>query len=259
MYQYIGITGFQEHREVEELLRIHNGVKPHLSECRLHVGIMVDHQSLHSSGKIHQSNFPKKSIFPEIFAQYDTYNCLHYVGRSRGKESLRENIASALHHAGDNVHGLQLDVVSPDPSDIEVGIESYKDTRPDLEVILQVGASLLREVKKEPRKLVQLLEDYTNCVDRILLDGSMGRGIPLVADELIPLLALIKKEHPHFGLVVAGGLGPKTIPLIQPIIAEFPDVSIDAERLLHIDEDPHKFLHMVNCSEYIRAASQLIS
>ena len=39
------------------------------------------------------------------------------------------------------------------------------------------------------------------------------------------------------GLVVAGGLSPTTLHLVQPLIEEFPDVSIDAEGRLRDHED----------------------
>lgn len=49
------------------------------------------------------------------------------------------------------------------------------------------------------------------------------------AKGLLPFARAVKRRFPQFGLVAAGGLGPDTMHLVEPLIKEFPDLSIDAQ------------------------------
>lgn len=83
---------------------------------------------------------------------------------------------------------------------------------------------------------MQKLEEYEGVIKRVLLDKSMGRGLVMDSECLISFARAIRQRFPELGIAVAGGLGPKTVDLVKPIIDEFPDLSIDAQGKLRPSE-----------------------
>ncbi len=98
-----------------------------------------------------------------------------------------------------------------------------------LEVILQVGKNAIEQAKNDPQEVVERLRDYEGVAQHVLLDKSMGRGLGMDAVGLIPFARAIKEAFPDLGIVAAGGLGPESIGLVEPLYREFPDLSIDAQ------------------------------
>jgi len=96
-------------------------------------------------------------------------------------------------------------------------------------VILQIGKKAFEEADDDPMEIVRRLEDYSGVIHRVLLDKSVGRGISMDANSLLPFVRIIKEHFPSFGITVARGLGPKSIELVEPLVQEFPDLSIDAQ------------------------------
>jgi hypothetical protein len=84
-------------------------------------------------------------------------------------------------------------------------------------------------VDEEPRFLVEKLRDYEGVIQRVLLDRSMGKGLPMNAEDLLLFIRVIKEAFPQMGISIAGGLGPNTVHLAAPLLKEFPDLSIDAQ------------------------------
>jgi hypothetical protein len=120
-------------------------------------------------------------------------------------------------------------MVWPNPHDIMWALHFSSPSLRRLEIILQIGKNAMEECENNPDKVVEKLGFYRHVVDRVLLDKSMGRGLGMDAEGLIPFAKAIKKKYPHIGLVAAGGLGPGTVDLIKPLLKEFPDISMDAQ------------------------------
>ncbi len=99
------------------------------------------------------------------------------------------------------------------------------------EIIIQVSGRAIEEAGNDPDEVVSRLREYDelDVLDRVLLDKSMGRGLGMNAEALRPFAQAIKKAFPSVGLVVAGGLGPDTLHLMEPLLGEFPNISIDAQ------------------------------
>jgi hypothetical protein len=57
----------------------------------------------------------------------------------------------------------------------------------------------------------------------------MGKGKGMDAEWLLPFAHAIKKRFPEMGIGAAGGLGPETMHLVEPLVEDFPDLSIDAQ------------------------------
>jgi hypothetical protein len=159
-----------------------------------------------------------------------------------------------LEHAGPFVDGLQLDMPWPDPVMISTGIHT---SRKSPEVILQVGKRSIGEAGNDPGEVVRRLIPYEGIVHRILLDKSMGKGVGMDAEGLIPFARAIKERFPSLGLVAAGGLGPETMHLVEPLVKEFPDLSIDAQGRLRPSGDALDPIDWNMAGEYLRRALDL--
>src|SRR3989344_4760884 len=202
--------------------------KTHLrqgSQRLLHVGVMMSYKTLHGIETKWSKAFPAKEAIVDIFTSDDVYNCLHYADYDH-KSDLGNTLARAISHGGIGINAMQLDMIWPDPGQVAHGVHT---SRRHIEVILQVGKNAIEEANDDPRVVVQRLEDYEGVIHRVLLDKSMGRGLGMDATALLPFARALKERFPDLGLTVAGGLGPNTMYLVEPLVSEFPDLSIDAQ------------------------------
>ncbi len=223
---YIGITDFMNSEQVQAMLRVFERHRRSGSQRKLHVGVMMSHKTLHDIPSRWQNAFPPKWMIGDIFYSNRTYNCLHYADYD-DNPGLQNSIPSALMYGGVGTNALQLDMVWPNPDKIANGVYAWGDRK--IEVILQVGRKALDVVQNDPKLFVDKLREYDGVIHRILLDKSGGQGRGMDAVGLLPFARAIRDNFPELGLVVAGGLGPETMHLVEPIVKEFPDVSIDAQ------------------------------
>lgn len=224
-FPYIGITDFMTFEQVAKMLAVFNAHRPQGSQRLLHVGVMMSYKTLHDIETKWSKAFPAKEAIADIFGSDDVYNCLHYADYDHNKD-LGNTLARAISYGGIGINAMQLDMPWPDPGQIAHGVHT---SRKNIEVILQVGKNAIEEANDDPREVVRRLEDYDGVIHRVLLDKSMGRGLGMDAAALLPFARAIKERFPSLGLVAAGGLGPQSIDLVEPLVAEFPDISIDAQ------------------------------
>ena len=157
----------------------------------------------------------------------DVLNTVHYAdlyGPRKGQD-LFNNLKLAAEYGGENMHAIQLDVTWPNLDEMR----KFKDAYPQVKIILQLGKFSFKEAGNDPQKVVDRLREYGDTIDFALLDMSMGKGQAMETEGILPMLRLIKKELPNLGLAVAGGLGPDSIDLLEPIAKEFPGISFDAQ------------------------------
>ncbi len=224
---YIGLTGFTNQREVELMYDVFQKNLKSESERLLHVGVMMSYETLRGIETKWSDVFPKKDSIISIFSNEYVFNCLHFVDRGKWKEGeLEDALRDVIWYSGSNLDAIQLDMVWPAPLQIAHGISHLKQMP---EVILQIGQEAFKVVDDDPIFLCEALKDYRGVITRVLLDKSMGKGIPMNAYELMPFVQAIKESFPDMGITVAGGLGPETVQLVQPLLVKFPDLSFDAE------------------------------
>ena len=239
MKPYVGITDFTSFQQVENMLEVFNAHKATDTKRVLHVGVMMGRKTMLDLPTEFAEVFPRKESIAGIFSSPDTYNCLHYADYGKAPDpELASNLIKAISYGGEKISALQLDIPWPNPSDVAY---AKKKCGKDLEIILQVGQRSFEAVENNPELLTTTLINYYGIVDRVLLDRSMGKGVPLDAQNLLPFIRDIARHLPRMGLVVAGGLGPDTIHLLLPIVAEYSQISIDAEgqlRTSHNIKDP---------------------
>ncbi len=223
---YIGVTDFTNFEQVTKMLEVFRRHRSSGSQRMLHVGVMMSFKTLNGIETKWSKAFPPKDKITDIFRPNDddVYYCLHYADYLH--DTKFTDLARGLEYAGPFVHALQLDMPWPDPEVVASGVnKSHKQ----IEVILQVGKRSIEEANDRPEEVVRRLEEYVGVIHRVLLDTSMGRGLGMNAVALLPFARAIRDRFPYIGLVAAGGLGPDSINLVEPLVKEFPDLSIDAQ------------------------------
>lgn len=222
---YVGITDFMTLSQVEDMQVVFKTNLRPGSKRKLHVGVMTSYKILHEMATKWSKAFPLKEEIASIFGSPQAYNCLHYVDYE-DHNCVWKDLSQAISYGGANINALQLDMIWPDPWDIRDGV---KTSGKKVEVILQVGMKAIEEADNDPDVVIQWLKRYNGFIDRVLLDMSMGRGVSMNTEVLMPFAKAISRKLPELGLVVAGGLGPNTIGLVEPLVQKFPDISIDAQ------------------------------
>lgn len=221
---YIGVTDFMTFDHVQLMLKAFKKNLEAGQKHRLHVGVMMSYKTLHNIETKWSVAFPPKETIAEIFSSNETMNCLHYADYD--EIDVAKSIAQAISFGGVGINALQLDMVWPNPEHIT---DAIKNSHKELEIILQVGKNAIEQADNDPHEIVERLKDYEGLISHVLLDKSMGKGLGMDASGLIPFVYAIKKSFSNLGIVVAGGLGPDSLGLVEPLVKEFPDISIDAQ------------------------------
>jgi hypothetical protein len=224
---YIGITDFTNVSQVRRMLNVLWKHRKAGSKRMLHIGVMMSYKTLKEIDTKWSKAFPPKEKIKDIFWQNDpdVYNCLHYADYVH-RSSFETNLSRAIGYGGVYLHALQLDMVWPDPGGVA---EAVHRSRKMLQVILQINSVAIAECDNSPQQVVQALDNYDGVIHRVLIDRSMGRGLGMDAIGLLPYIHAIRECFPNLGITVAGGLGPDTMHLVEPLVKEFPDISIDAQ------------------------------
>lgn len=250
---YVGITDFMTFKQVERMLAAFKENLGQRQSRRLHVGVMMSHKTLHSLETKWTKAFPPKETISDIFGSDETMNCLHYADYDA--IDVFQSLGRAIEFGGVGINALQLDMVWPDPGHVANAVHvSHKR----LEVILQVGKNAIEQANNDPREVVERLRDYEGVAQHILLDKSMGRGLGMDAVGLIPFARAIREAFPDLGIVVAGGLGPESIGLVEPLVKEFPDISIDAQGKLRPSGNALDPIDWDMAETYLAKALQLL-
>lgn len=222
---YIGITDFMTREQALEMLdfyqKLTNGKIPH----KLMIGVMMSYETLHKQETKWTNAFPRSADVMTIFADHPlAFNTLHYADYTN--TDVFNSLGKAIFYGGVHINALQLDMVWPNPSDVFNAVHA---SRKDIAVILQVGKNALAECNDNPKDVVDKLRDYSNVTDGVLFDKSMGQGKTMDANALLPFVEATYEQLPQFRVAVAGGLGPFTMPVAEPIISRYNNVSIDAQ------------------------------
>lgn len=229
---YIGVTGFTNRLQVLEAL----SVFPHHSEVSLMVGVLASWKSLRNVPlkPQWQKQNPTQLRFGRIFLQDDRVeNLIHYSCDEEHVETLFEDLVIAHDLAGPHVHGFQLNMAWPDPKVISRFLTRYEL---NATFVLQIGTKALAMADNSPSRVIERLIPYEGLIDAILLDTSGGRGIPFDPRVARGYLEAFDTYGLDFDLGVAGGLGPETLHLVEPLLLDFPELNIDAQGQLRTAE-----------------------
>lgn len=236
---YIGITGFMSYDEVMFVLR-----QLHDVSCRLiMVGVLASLKTLRGLPNKWPNRYPAVLKIFDIFSIHDlALNLIHYD--TKEPETLREQLVEMTRLAGGNLHGFQLNIAWPSLAILQ----EYRREYPDKKFVLQVGGHAFEMVGHSPDRLAGKVSEYEGVADYVLLDPSGGYGKPFNPERARDYLFALKAKHLSMGLGVAGGLSPSTLDLVEPLVKDFPDLSIDAEGRLRTKDD---HLDLEVATEYV--------
>ncbi|MDO8493490.1 MAG: hypothetical protein Q7S19_03040 [bacterium] len=133
------------------------------------------------------------------------------------------------------VEGFQINHALPNPDKLRW----FRDKQMwrNMQIILQLGELAMEETGNDPEGLAVLVESYGDAIDYVLWDGSEDHQAVFDAEFARPYLRAIREHCPDLGIAVSGNLGPNSMRLVDPLRAEFPDLSVDAESELRDEND----------------------
>lgn len=245
---YIGITGFMDSHEVGICLEM----MPRSSKKLLMVGVLVNErtiQYLETGGGRHPDVKDIKNIFihdPLVL------NMIHY--HTRDTDTLCEQLIKLTELSDPNLHGFQFNIVWPPVDEIR----KFRSKYPNLVTVLTIDGRALDHIGNYNKLLISKISEYKGLIDYILLDKSCGYGIPIdikFMREYINILRTIDfVADSSVKIVIAGGLNARALETIEPLIKDFPDLSIDAENNLRNKDDS---LNLRSAQDYLYEASQM--
>lgn len=223
---YIGVTGFMTREEVDNILNL----IPPSSKQLLMVGVLASWKTLYEGKE--SNRYPRTKNISGIFTSHPlALNLIHY--HTKKTETLCEQLSSLAILGGKNFHGFQLNFAWPPISELE----KYRSICQDNIIVMVITPQAFEDIGNYPQVLVSRIEDYKGLVDYVLLDMSGGRGITLNTEYMRKYVETIYNENLDMGIGVAGGLCSDTLYLVEPLIKEFQDISIDAEGKLRNHDD----------------------
>lgn len=246
---YIGITGFTARWEVQQVLKYASEIlKPDNPERLIMIGVLASLTTLRNGKNKWPNRYPEMDKIAGIFVQHPlALNLVHY--NTNEPSSLFDQMVEMTEWGSSYMQGFQLNISWPDIS----ALANYRRIYPEKQIVLQIGLRALEAVDNSPKETADRVWEYGKMIDYILLDASGGYGRVLdpefALDFLEPIWFLGSMDH--LGLGVAGGLCPKTLHLIGPLIKEFSnDLSIDAESGLRTSQ-PDDQLDLNIAKEYL--------
>lgn len=244
---YVGVTGFMSRIEVNQAL----AMVPQESTRRLMVGVLVSSKTLAGQQNKWPGRYPKRAAIASIFVNDPrALNLVHY--NTEYTETLFSQLIAITTIAGHSLHGFQLNIAWPPISQLE----DYWKVFPEKFLVLQIGSKAIAQVESIER-FTELVGAYLPMINAILIDSSGGKGKPLDPIKGAEHLSAVA-HYPTLGLGIAGGLGPTTLHLLDPLIQEFPDISIDAEGKLRTPQSKDA-LRVEAMQAYLEKAFLLLS
>ena len=215
----------------------------------LHAGVMMSYKSMNGLPTRWSAAWPKNEEVAGIFVpSHWILNTLHYADYD-GVDVLA-SLERAAGYGGRWLGAIQLDMIWPDPA----AIRAFAERRPKLRLILQVGAKALSQADEDADALIERLKAYDGALSDVLLDMSGGKGVAMNPARLEPYIYELRARIPGLGITLAGGLGPDTLPLVEPLVRKFPDLSIDAQGKLRPSGDALDPIDFDRAESYLRKA-----
>lgn len=248
---YIGITGFKTREQVEAVLAAH----PAGSDFLVMVGVLANDRSIRGESVKNTKRYPAKDELGKAFIKHPkALNLIHF---NTGKPSkLLDDMFYALHLAGPDCHGLQLNIALPSERVLR-DFQRYCQSDWCKTIVLQCGKKALNEIGWSSLRLVERLKRYEGLIDYVLIDPSSGGGQEFDPYFACACFGAIGRALPDIGLGIAGGLNAESLDrLLDPIIGAFPGLgfSTDTETGVRNDRDD---LVVAEAIRYLRHANEI--
>jgi hypothetical protein len=249
---YIGMTDVPSADWLKRmLLRFHEAGGPD-GDRQLHAGVMMSYKSLNGLEHKWTAVWPKNEEVAGIFVQ-DSHvlNTLHYADYH--ERTVADCLVRVVEFGGPNLDAIQLDMIWPSSA----VITAFAARFPNVRIILQVGSKALEGIDDDPETLIERLKPYEDSIQDVLIDRSGGKGISMNAALLEPFIYELRARRPDLGITLAGGLGPDTLHLVEPLVRKFPDLSIDAQGRLRQSGSALEPIDWKRAEDYLRKAIAL--
>lgn len=248
---YVGITGFMSQGEVLSVLDVVSSSSHRL----VMIGVLASQKTVFLGETNKWPNrYPNLGDIAGIFPVHSlALNLVHY--NTKEPETLLEQMLEVTKWGGPNFEGFQLNVAWPRPQILE----KYRCSHGNMKIVLQVGGGAFKKIDDSPIKLAKkIVNEYEGLVDYLLLDPSGGHGKLFDSERVREYLVALREEGAErfIGLGVAGGLSPTTLNLVEPLIKDFPEISIDAEGRLRDGDDK---LDVDVAKKYVSKALQIFA
>lgn len=261
----ISITDFLEHAHVQRMATVFREADGCETDLRLDIGVMTSRKVLNGLPSKFTNAFPKPQHIAKIFRTPEPQmvghqrHILHFADYEHA--TTLDDLLRAREFAGPELNGIQFDMIWPNPTMLsQLQSVFLADRKATLPIILQINSVMFQWAQGNPRKLLRRLwGNYNGLIDTILFDLSAGNGAPLQADLFIPFFDLFRERWPELNLAVAGGLGPDTLNLLEPLRSYFPNLSIDAQSNLRPSRNARDPIDWDYAATYLRKAIRLLA
>jgi hypothetical protein len=241
---YLGVTGFTSPVEVQAAIA---AAKGKLGPRLLMIGVLMSQKTMQGKDAKFKNRYPKTEDIARIFPDDATcLNLVHYA--TNDQETLLGQMSAVTKIAGPHMNGIQLNMAWPDPQVLEL----YRNIFPNNVIVMAVTSKMFQDVHYDSEALAhRIKEEYFGLVDYVLLDPSGGKGQAFDVTEGLGYLKVLSTIFEPWQIGIAGGIGPKTLNLIEPIIQAFPESNLDAEGQLRTPDD---HLDLAYMKSYIQGA-----
>ena len=238
-FSYVGITGISTAEQSAALVSV--------AASRLRrfmVGVLVSDASMEGRPDRWPRRYPAPASVADIFSDHPAaFNVVHY--NTRDPSTLARQLTEIVQLVGSRLHGFQLNMAWPAPRQLAL----FREECPGVEIIIQLNREAFDIIAGLPEGVSgKLRREYGGLYDHALLDLSAGHGEILDPAWAAGQLRRLYGADLDAGLGVAGGLCAESLPMIEPLIREFPGLSIDAEGRLR---DGNDLLDMGRAREYL--------
>ena len=239
---YVGITGICAPEQSAALVSIAAGMRR-----RLMIGVLVSDASMEGQPDRWPRRYPPPASAADIFSDHPAaFNVVHY--NTHDPSTLARQLTEIVRLVGSRLHGFQLNMAWPAPRQLAL----FREECPGVQIIIQLNREAFDIIAGLPDGVSgKLRREYGGLYDHALLDLSAGHGEMLEPVWAADQLRRLYGADLDAGLGVAGGLCAESLPMIEPLIREFPDLSIDAEGRLRDEDD---FLDLNRAEEYLIGA-----
>jgi len=219
------------------------------------IGIQVSEKSLNGikMKNFRFAEFKDVPLFMESI-RGNVMPVIHY--NTRNLETLPEQISRVFENIYNDCRLLQLNVTFPDVAHLG----AIKERFPDLKISLQVDYR-----GKDIDTVVEKIFSYGDCLDYVLIDPSIGRGLGFDVEYSTSLYSKIKDRQPDCGIIFAGGFSGENVEsILNQVIDKIKtkDFSICAEGQLRdkISDEffGHDVLNVEKMEKYLKVAKKVL-
>ncbi len=231
---YVGICDVANTSESQWILEEYQKVRAVTCERLLKIGVVTSLNIIRGTPRQKGWEVPllDRDQLGNVFIHSpELLNMIHFPDFAG--ESTVEDWLTAVTLCGPHVNAIQFDMTWPDP----LAIDRFRAHMPGIQVALQVGTTAFGAIGENPQELFKKLREYGHGIDYVLLDKSMGKGLPLDALFLRPFVLEIVSHLHYLGVGVAGGIGPDTLDILELLSRYLPVLSTDSQAKLHIGDD----------------------